>query len=217
MWQARWTVSLFALVSLTRMSGEPRNVRRPYRQVARAAAAEERRERILDAAEELLRGAPVEAVGLEAVAAAAGTTVPTVLRHFGGKDALVAATLAAALARTRATRPRPALGDAAGAAEVLAREYEDDAPLLRAAATLPDARRALETPRRLHGDWLARTFAPGLSPLPPLVHRRRLAQLVAVSQPATWRTLREDQGLGPAQARAALAELLRPFAPRRQG
>ncbi|MCW3010168.1 MAG: hypothetical protein JWO90_572, partial [Solirubrobacterales bacterium] len=88
--------------------------------------------------------------------------------------------------------------------------YECNAALLRAAeAALPGARRELEAARRLHRDWLARTFAQGLSPLPPVVHRRRLAQLVAVSGPAPWRTLRETENLSAPQAQAALAELLR--------
>jgi AcrR family transcriptional regulator len=189
------------------MSAEPRTQRRSYRQTARARSADATRRRILDAAEALLRADP-GAVRVAAVARAAGTTVPTVLRHFATKDALVAAAVGTALARVRADRPRVTPGDHLGAARVLAREYEQHAQLLRAAETLPD-RRALEGARRLHRDWLARTFARGLSPLPPVVHRRRLAQLVAVSGPAPWRTLRETEHLGAEQATAALAELLR--------
>ncbi len=156
-------------------------------------------------------------MALDAVARDAGTTVPTVLRHFAGKDALVAAALADALARVRAARPRPRGPrglQARAAADVLAAEYEEHATLLRAADTaLPAGHPALEEPRRLHAEWVARTFAPALSPLLPAIHRRRLAQLVAVSSPAAYRILREDQHLGPAQARAALAELLQVLAP----
>jgi len=204
---------VFALVSLTPMSAEPRNEplsRRAYRQGARARSAEATRNRILGATEALLRERAAGAVGLEAVALGAATTVPTVLRHFETKDALVSAAVAAALARHRAARPRVSPGDHLGAARVLAEEYERHAPLLRAAEALPaDARRELEAARRLHRDWLARTFADGLTPLAPVVHRRRLAQLVAVSGPAPWRTLRETEHLGFVQAQAALAELLR--------
>ncbi len=190
------------------MSVEPRNERRPYRQDARARSAAATRARILEATEALVRDEP--AVSLEAAARLAGTTVPTVLRHFGGKDALVAAAVGQALARIRGARPRVTPGDHLGAARVLAGEYEEHAALLRAAeAALPGARRELEAARRLHRDWLARTFARTLSPLPPVVHRRRLAQLVAVSGPAPWRTLRDTELLGPGQAQAALAELLR--------
>ena len=184
--------------------------RRVYRQSARAKGTDATRTRILDAAETLLRDHDAHAVSLETIAAAARSTVPTLLRHFATKDALVRAALAAGIARGRAGRVRVAPGDHLGAARVLAAEYERDARLLRAAEALPeDAERSLEAARRLHRDWLARTFASGLSPLPPVVHRRRLAQLVAVSGPGTWRTLRKAEHLGPEQAQAALAELLR--------
>jgi AcrR family transcriptional regulator len=190
----------------------PQEPQRPrvYRQRTRARGAEATRERVLNAAAELLEQRPAAAVSLDAVAAAGRTTVPTVLRHFPTKDALVAAALSAALTRLRAARPRVAPGDHLAAAAVLATEYEEHAALLRAAeAATPHARRDLvEAPRRLHRDWLARTFARTLSPLPPVVHRRRLAQLVAVSGPAPWRTLRETEHLTPGQAQAALAELL---------
>ncbi len=195
------------------MSTEPRNEplsRRPYRQRARARSADATRTRVLGAAEELLREG---ALTLETVARVADTTVPTVLRHFAGREALVAAALGAALERVRGARPRVTPGDHAAAARVLAREHEEHRMLLRAAeAALPGARRELEAARRLHRDWLARTFAPALSPLPPVVHRRRLAQLVAVSGPGPWRALRDGEHLGVEQATAALAELLRALA-----
>ena len=194
------------------MSSAPRNQRvspRPYRQRARARGVEATRRRILDAAERLLRRHAADAVTIASVARTAGTTVPTVLRHFETKNTLLTAALADALGRSRAARPRVAPGDHLAAARVLAEEYERDAALLRAAeATAHRARRAFEAPHRLHRDWLARTFAPGLSPLPPVVHRRRLAQLVAISGPAPWRALRDTEHLGPKQAQAALAELL---------
>jgi AcrR family transcriptional regulator len=195
------------------MTAEPRNEqvpRRRYRQEARARSAEATRRRILAATEALLRENAPSAVPIAAAARAAGTTVPTILRHFATKDALVSAALTAAITRVRAERPRVSPGDHLGAARVLAGEYERHAPLLRAVEAAPQgARRDVEAAHRLHRDWLARTFAPGLSPLAPVVHRRRLAQLVTVSGPGTWRALREAEHLGIAQAQAALAELLR--------
>lgn len=198
------------------MSDEPRHAPaspRPYRQQARAQSAAATRRHILRTTEALLRGEVPDALPMTAIAREAGTTVPTVLRHFGSKDQLVAEAVAAALTRVRSARPRVRPGDHLGAARVLADEYERHAPLLRVAEQAPSSPgREPEAPRRLHRDWLARTFAPGLSPLAPVVHRRRLAQLVAVSGPAPWRTLRETELLGPAQAQAALAELLRALA-----
>lgn len=194
------------------MSAEPRKLvtsARSYRQSRRAESTAATRARLLAATAELLRGASADDVSLAAVAARAQSTMPTLLRHFDGKDALVAAALGDALAGVRARRPRVSGGDHLEAARVLAAEYEEHDALLRAAeAALPGARDELESARRLHRDWLARTFTRTLSPLPPVVHRRRLAQLVAVSGPGPWRSLRDTEQLGPVQARAAMAELL---------
>lgn len=195
------------------MSVQPRTEarsRRPYRQDARAVGVDATRRRLLAATERLLREDAAAGVSIATIALEADTTVPTLLRHFATKEVLVATALGTALVRLRAARPRTRPGDHLAAARVLAEEYERDATLLRAAeAALPGAGRELEAAGRLHRDWLARTFAATLSPLPPMVHRRRLAQLVAVSGPAPWRTLRESEGLGAVQAQAALAELLR--------
>ncbi len=197
------------------MSSERQDVpvrRRPYRQTARARTAAATRRRILDAGAARVRAE--RPTPLEAIARDAGTTVPTVLRHFGTRDALVAAAVAEALAGVRAARPRVAPGQHRAAARVLGAEYEREAGLLRAASLLdPDAQRGLEAATRLHRDWLARTFAGALSPLPPVIHRRRLAQLVAVSGPGPWRVLRDTEHLGVDQATAALAELLHALAP----
>src|SRR5690242_19122233 len=51
------------------------------------------RERILAAARELFYRDGIRAVGVEAVAAAAGTNKMTLYRHFASKDALIAAYL----------------------------------------------------------------------------------------------------------------------------
>lgn len=182
---------------------------RAYHQSRRAASTAATRSRLLEAAAELLRAPPAGGVTLRAVAYRAGSTEPTVLRHFPGKEALIAAALGQALSQVRAARPRVE-GDPRAAAHLLATEYERHSALLQAAeAALPGARDQLEPARRLHRDWLARSFTRALSPLPPVVHRRRLAQLVAVSGPGPWRSLRDTEQLGPVQAEAALAELLR--------
>jgi len=59
----------------------------------RAAAQAPPRERILHAARELFYRDGIRAVGVEAIASAAGTNKMTLYRHFASKDALVAAYL----------------------------------------------------------------------------------------------------------------------------
>ena len=90
-------------------------------------SSEATRRRILDATAALLREGAAGALGLEAVARGAGTAVPTVLRHFHTKDALISSALGSALEQMRAARPRVTPGDHLAAARVLAEEYEREA------------------------------------------------------------------------------------------
>ena len=65
------------------------------RMVARAEATAASRERIVDSTERLFEELASDRFSLEDVATGAGTTVQTVLRHFGSKDQLLRATMAA--------------------------------------------------------------------------------------------------------------------------
>jgi AcrR family transcriptional regulator len=65
--------------------------RRPYRLAQRAETSERNRERILDAAYELIADAGFHPVSLDAVADRAGVTRVTIYRHFGSKRGLLEA------------------------------------------------------------------------------------------------------------------------------
>src|SRR6202051_67859 len=73
---------------------------RAYMSVSTASSAADRqgsspppRERILAAARELFYRRGIHAVGVDAIAEAAGTNKMTLYRHFASKDALIAACL----------------------------------------------------------------------------------------------------------------------------
>ena len=65
--------------------------------------------------------------------------------------------------------------------------------------------------RRLHQAWCARVFASTLRPLTGVTRERRLAQLMAICDVATWKVLRRDRGLSRRQVELALLELLQPL------
>src|SRR5712692_9898103 len=65
--------------------------KRVYHQTARAAAAEELRQRVVTTFYKLLLSRWVDEITLDDVAASAGTTRQTVIRLFGGKEGLVEA------------------------------------------------------------------------------------------------------------------------------
>jgi AcrR family transcriptional regulator len=188
--------------------------RRPYRMTNRAEAANATAERILDAMTELFWERPTDQVVLRDVADRAGVTVQTVLRKYGGKEALLAAAADRAMSRTAAERA-VSPGDVGTAIEVLMDHYEESGVrvlrLLAEEQTSPTLGQYVEGGRALHRDWCRRVFSATLEPLNGVTHERRLAQLVAVCDVYTWKLLRLDAGLSRRQTQIALHELLGPL------
>src|ERR1700722_7375691 len=67
--------------------------RRPYKKVARAESQQQTREALLDPAEEELAEDGWSKTSLEKLAAKAGVTKQTALRHFGTKEGLIEAAI----------------------------------------------------------------------------------------------------------------------------
>jgi AcrR family transcriptional regulator len=180
--------------------------KRPYRQDARARAADRTRAAILDAAARRFSAEPYDAVSLEQIATRAGVTVQSVLRIFGSKGGLFEAAAARSVAQ---------LGSAGGATA-------DDDPRVAIARTcaiyerwgdathrvmaqedrVPAIRRVAEQGRARHRRWVEGLFARRLA---GRGRARRLAVLVALLELASYRRLRA-QGLRPQAARDALYE-----------
>lgn len=182
---------------------------------ARAEAAAETGERILDAAEAMFREDPVGEATLEELAARAGVSVQTVIRRFGGRDGTFAAALERATARIEAQRGTALPGDREGAVAVLLDHYEAHGDLalrmLAGEARSPRLAAMVAGGRALHVGWCERVFAGALAGLRGAARERRLAQLVAVCDVYTWKLLRRDRGLSRAQTQLALCELLEPL------
>jgi hypothetical protein len=66
----------------------------------------------------------------------------------------------------------------------------------------------VEAGRRYHAAWVERAFSPLLGKLPAPVRRRRLGQLVGVTDIYYWKVLRRDVGLSRADVEASLRELI---------
>src|SRR6476619_6918033 len=100
------------------------DMKRAYRQVARAESAAATGERILDAAIEVCWELPGDQLSLDEVARRAGVTVQTVIRRFGGRDGLLAAAGEREAGRIRDQRDQAPVGDVATAVRVLVDHYE---------------------------------------------------------------------------------------------
>lgn len=183
---------------------------REYTQVARAAATERTRRLILDAAIDRFYHGEYE-TDLDAIAAGAGVTTRTILRHFGSKEGLLESAIADANEAVRAERRAPP-GDVEAFAKALVRHYEQDGDrVMRTLAVedrFPLVRKVIERGRQTHLEIVEEAFAADLEGLAPAARAARLALLVTVTDIHTWALLRRRGGLGRKATEAAIVGLI---------
>ncbi len=183
---------------------------RPYKQVARAQAQQRTRDALLDAANEELSKDGLAKASLEEVAAKAGVTKQTALRHFGSKQGLIDA----AIRRTsEIVRPPAPVGDLQGSVRNLMKHYERYGDLMMRLLGEGNwfylVRKATDRGREVHYEWVAQAFEPQLESIPDDEARKvRMAQLVAICDVYVWKLLRRDMQLNVQQTEAALIELI---------
>lgn len=183
---------------------------------ARAEAAEQTGERIVDAMLARLATTPYERLRLEDVAADAGVTVQTVIRRFGGKAGLMIAVVRRELGRIVTAREAAQCESVSHTLTALVAHYEVYGALIlktySEAPLVPGLAELVAEGREYHVGWCLRTFGPHLEAgLDDETRRVRLAQLVAVCDATTWRILRFDGGLTAAQTERALNDLIVPL------
>ena len=178
----------------------------------RAAALEATRERILDAACDAFLASWYDDVTLREVAASADVALQTVVNHFGTKEALYGVAVERIGDAIEARRYDVAPGDVEGAVAALIADYDRTGDFVL--RTLADEGRlavvgpGLARGRRGHQDWVEHVFPRALTGLRGAARRRRLAQLVAVTDVYTWKLLRRDKGLSRDQTVLAVRELV---------
>jgi AcrR family transcriptional regulator len=184
--------------------------RRSYRQGARAVAAQETAERIVQAFLRRLGRDWFDEIRLEDVARDAAVTVQTVIRRFGGKEGLLdaaAAQLGVEIRRRREVTP----GDVAALVEALIEDYETVGDLvirtLAQDARYPALRRATDLGRREHRAWLAAAFAPQLGPDAER-DAAPLDALVAATDVYLWQLVRRDLGRSTAELRRLMTTFI---------
>lgn len=182
-----------------------------YQSSARERAVQATRERILQVAVTAFTASDYEDVTLRAIAAEAGTALQTVVNHFGTKEELLGAVAVAVGDTIELERWSVGPGDVAGAIELLVEDYERTADftlrMLSLEGRVPAVLPSLERGRQGHEAWVVHVFDDALRRLRPTVRRRRLFQLVAVTDICTWKLLRRDKGLDRKQTITAIREL----------
>lgn len=186
--------------------------RRTYRQSARAAATQETRERILQAARAEFLTRWFDEVTLADIAASAGVSVQTVVNHVGGKEGLIDAMVDRFRGDIEAVRYRAAPGDVAAAVDALLDDYEETGDAIWRALALeqryPALGHLLATGRAAHRAWVEQTFAPTLGDLGDDERTRRVVLLVAATDVYTWKLMRRDMAMSRAAVASAMREAL---------
>jgi AcrR family transcriptional regulator len=182
---------------------------RTYTMTARARGVEKTRVRIIDACVSLHSERPVSEIGLDDIAARAGVSVQTVLRHFGSRAGLEEASLARAKQAVVDERRTP-VGDVAAAVRVIVDHYEhrgDQALLMLAQeGHQPLMARITGDGKALHRRWVEDVFAPYLD---DVVDPAELTDLLVVATDVyTWKLLRRDRGLGRARTERRMRHLV---------
>ena len=185
---------------------------------ARADAAERTGERIVDAMLSRYADVPYDRLRLEDVAADAEVTVQTVIRRFGSKSGLLVATIEREFVRLAGDRTAALGEDPRSTLHSLVGYYEDHGILIlkmyAEAHQAPGVPELAARARAYHVSWCREAFAGALGEdLDKQTRERRLAQVVAICDATTWRILRFDGHLSPAQTEQALLELLLPLLP----
>jgi AcrR family transcriptional regulator len=185
---------------------------RQYRMSARAAAAEQTQQRILDAARERFLAAPYDEVTLAAVAADAGVSTQTVLNRFATKENLFLEFTAGFAAEIDAVRATARRGDVRSAVRVLLRQYELMGDLnvrvLVLEHRLPALAQVSRMGRERHRQWLEDTFAEQL-PAEPRARHTVVTALYAATDVYVWKLLRRDLGTSLAETTRVMERLVR--------
>lgn len=170
---------------------------RTYTQTARADATARTRAEILEAAQELYDEGDYEA-SLDRVASRAAVSVRTVLRHFGSKEGLIEAAIQRGNEQAIASREAPP-GDVDRAITLLVDHYEEMGDRVLALLDIRDryplVRRATDSGRDAHRDWVARAFNADIAGLPPAARQTRISALASLTDVRVWGLLRRDHGL----------------------
>jgi len=182
---------------------------RHYQQTARAQAAEETGQRIIDAFLAKLMTQWFDEITLDAVAAEADVTVQTVIRRFGSKEGLLATSLRSMGEQINARREAPAGGLDRLIGNLLDDyEHTGDA-VLRLLALEPRhafLKEFLDYGRREHRQSVSRLFVP--TRLTGAAREQVTDMLVVATDVYTWKLLRRDMGKSVAATKAAIKTLV---------
>ena len=177
----------------------------------RRDAVERTRTRILQAAYDTWLERSYDQVTLDAVAATAGVSRQTVLRHFGSKDDLALAVVAWQRPIEEGARAADP-GDTATAVRRLVDRYETmgdaNVRILELEGRVAPVDQLLAEARDSHRGWIEHTFAPWVSACRGARREELVMALYAATDVTVWKLLRRDLGSSRARVETVIRQLV---------
>jgi AcrR family transcriptional regulator len=182
---------------------------RPYHSPLRESQMEQTRQRLVEAAGELLAAGEMPELSLPMIAKHANISVPTAYRHFPTREALVAEVSHYVQEKLKVrTAPREARELPAYARD-LYRAFDDNADLMRGRLTTPIGREIHSTNQPERARAVLRALGAALPELDP----RELKQVAGIFRvllsSGAWQQMREAYGLTAAESGPAVDWALR--------
>ena len=168
---------------------------------------------ILEAAAEIITTEEFDSLSMRRVAAHAGVSLSTVVRHFGTKDALLAALVAVGDDDAERVELRTSIdpGDVVGAVRIVVDDYEASGQqllhMLAQEHRFPALSQLLDVGRRGHRRWVRWAFGPQLDQRTGARRGQLEDLLVVATDLSTWKLLRRDRGLSVRATKSAMTEL----------
>lgn len=187
---------------------------------ARAEQVAETGQRVLNAASEKFAEGDFDEVSLGQIAKAAGVTVQTVIRRFGGKDGLFAAVCEREFPRIEAERiPKGGTGADLGAVlQTLVAHYEKDGPVmlnfLSQESRSPEITKVIRQGRALHENWVRTYCVDVLGDPADALFEQRLMAAIAATDLYIWKLLRLDRGFSQQDVKNTMHCLIRGIQPK---
>ena len=186
--------------------------KRPYRKSTRADREAATYDAILNAAFESFSSKPFDRVTLKQIASQSGVTVQTVIRRFGSKEELFEELAKREGERILAERHVPQEAGLEVALEALLEHYERDgdtiANFVAQEHLFEPVRGVVERGRRVHREWVELHCRQLLSGREGRARERAIHAAIVATDLSTWKLLRRDLGLEPAEVAAVMSELL---------
>ncbi len=174
---------------------------------------DETHRQILEAAAEIITTEEFDSLSMRRVAAHAGVSLSTVVRHFGTKDALLAALVAVGDDDAERVELRTSIdpGDVGGAVRIVVDDYEESGQqflhMLAQEHRFPALSQLLDVGRRGHRRWVRWAFGPQLDRRTGARKGQLEDLLVVATDLYTWKLFRLDRGLSVRATRSAMTEL----------